>query len=186
MRVITQCLLSAALLFVSVVGCGREPRRPPLTADQPLAVPDGLNDGSASMDSCGRLRAHFAERQTAILRGAYRATVADVSAWRLGGRFPEAVPQFLAARPGNAVVHVCFVDMDIAKGPPLGPSNNRAVWLVDASSDETSFFMSGFHNTPGFRTSPWSRSLTTRGRLPGAISTPPSVHFRSPLRWAVR
>ncbi|HEX3623744.1 MAG TPA: hypothetical protein VHT97_15625 [Acidimicrobiales bacterium] len=90
--------------------------------------------------------------------------MADVSAWRLGGRFPDAVPQFLSARPGNALVYVCFLDMEIAEAPPpavgangeivVAPSHNRAVWLVDGSSGETWLLMSGFHDTPGWEDLP--------------------------------
>ncbi|HWI05360.1 MAG TPA: hypothetical protein VNT52_16265 [Acidimicrobiales bacterium] len=135
-----------------------------MITDQAVSVPDVLNDGSEAVDSCDRLRVRFAERQPAVLRGAYRSTVADVAAWRIGGRFPEAVPQFLAARPANAVVYVCFLDMDIAKAPPpavgangeivTAPSHNRAVFLVDASSAETAMMMSGFHDTPGWNDLP--------------------------------
>jgi hypothetical protein len=152
--------LWAALLLVSMVGCGNHPSQRAVNTDQAVPVPDVLNDGSEAVESCDRLRARFAERQHAVLRGAYRSTVADVTAWRLGGRFPEAVPQFLAARPTNAVVDVCFLDMDIAKAPPpaigangdiiTAPSHNRAVFLVDASSAENAMMMSGFHDTPGW------------------------------------
>lgn len=151
-------LLSAALVFVSIPGCGNQPR-PTLTEALVASTPEVLNDGSVSVDSCGRLRSHLAEQHPAILRGAYRSTVADVNAWRLGGRFPDAVPQFLSARQGGAVVYVCFLDMDIAKAPPpavgangeivTAPSHNRAVWLVDASSGETWLLMSGYHDRPG-------------------------------------
>lgn len=156
--------LWAALLLVSMVGCGNHPPQPAANTDQAVSVPDVLNNGSEAVDSCGRLRARFAERQPAVLRGAYRSTVADVAAWRIGGRFPEAVPQFLAARPTNAVVDVCFLDMDIAKAPPpaagvngeiiIAPSHNRAVFLVDASAAETAMMMSGFHDTPGWNDLP--------------------------------
>lgn len=141
-----------------------QPSRPTVTASQAASVPDVRNDGSGSVDSCDRLRAHFVEQQPALLRGAYRSAVADVNAWRLGGRFPEAVPQFLAARPGYALVYVCFFDMDIAKAPPpavgdrgeivTAPSHNRAVWLVDASSGETWMLTSGFHDTAGWKDLP--------------------------------
>lgn len=156
--------LCAALLFVSMMGCSNQPSQRASNADRAVSVPDVLNDGSEAVDSCDRLRARFAERQPAVLRGAYRSTVADVTAWRLGGRFPEAVPQFLAARPAIAVVYVCFLDMDIAKAPPpavgadgeivTAPSHNRAVFLVDASSAETAMMMSGFHDTPGWNDLP--------------------------------
>ncbi len=156
--------LWVGLLSFSIVGCGNHPSQRPVNADQTVAVPDVLNDGSAAVDSCDRLRAHFAERQPAVLRGAYRSTVAEVAAWRLGGRFPEAVPQFLAARPADSVVYVCFLDMDIAKAPPpdlrangvvvTAPSHNRAVFLVDASSAETAMMMSGFHDIPGWNDLP--------------------------------
>lgn len=153
-------LLTAVLAFVTGAACGERESRPALTAVQVAAVPDVLSDGAGSVDSCERLRTRFAERQPALLRGAFQSTVARVNAWRLGGRFPEAVPQFLAARPDNALLSVCFLDMDIAKAPPpafgahgemvAAPSHNRAVWLVDASSGDTWLLMSGFHDTPGF------------------------------------
>jgi hypothetical protein len=156
-------VLLAALAFVCVPGCDDNPRSI-VTASQPVPVPDVLNDGTESVESCGRLRAHFAEQHPAVLRGAYRSTVADLNAWRLGGRFPDAVPQFLAARPGEAVVYVCFLDMDIAKAPPpwigadgkvvTAPSHNRAVWLIEASTGETSLLMSGFHDMPGWKDLP--------------------------------
>ena len=156
--------LWAALLLVSIAGCGNHPSQRAVSTDQAVSVPDVLNNGSAAVDSCDRLRARFAERQPAVLRGAYRSTVADVAAWRIGGRFPEAVPQFLSARPTNAVVDVCFLDMDIAKAPPpavgangeivTAPSHNRAVFLVDVSSAETAMMMSGFHDTPGWNDLP--------------------------------
>src|ERR687894_1728274 len=87
--------LWAALLFISIVGCGDHPSQRAVNADQAVSVPHVLTNGSEAVDSCDRLRARFAERQPAALRGAYRSTVADVTAWRLGGRFPEALPQFL-------------------------------------------------------------------------------------------
>lgn len=156
--------LCAALLFVSIMGCGNQPSQRASNTDQAVPVTDVLSDGSEAVASCDRLRARFAERQLAVLRGAYRSTVADVTAWRLGGRFPEAVPQFLASRPANAGVYVCFLDMDIAKAPPpavgangeivTAPSHNRAVFLVDASSAETAMMMSGFHDTPGWNDLP--------------------------------
>src|SRR4051812_45771578 len=138
------CLLATAL---GVAGCSDKPPRPPVAASQAVAVPDVLTDGPDSMANCSGLRTHFAERQPALLRGAYRSTVAGVSAWELGGRFPAAVPQFLEARPPDTVLYVCFIDVDVAKG-------NRTVWLIDASSDATWLLMSGYHDTPGYKDLP--------------------------------
>lgn len=143
--------IMAALLLINTMGCGSGPERQVSAGGQPVALPDVVNDGPAAMNTCGQLRAEFARQQDGTaLRGAFRSTVGAVTAWRIGGRFPEAVPTFLQSRPKDAALFVCFLDMEIAHSPPAGgPSSNRAIWLIDASTGDKWPLIFGYHDTPG-------------------------------------
>jgi hypothetical protein len=113
----------------------------------PTAPP--VTDSQASVDACTAVAAHFIG-QVADLRGAFHSDVATVSGWRIGGRFPEAVPQFLQGRPADEAIYACFFDMEIAAPCHPGcPGYNRGIYLVDAAGT-SALLMAGQHDIPGF------------------------------------
>lgn len=142
-------LVVLMIALMALAGCGKEPSASIASGAQTGPSRAVKNDGAASVDACTRLNRQYSG-QGAVLSGAYRSVVAAVASSRFGGRFPEAVPQFLSARPGNRVIFVCSVDdMDLAT-PVKGdaPPHNRAIFLVDESG-ESALFMAGYHDTPG-------------------------------------
>jgi hypothetical protein len=107
-----------------------------------------ITDGQASVDACAEFAAHLTG-QVAVLRGAFHSDVATVSGWRIGGRFPEAVPQFLQGRPPSEPIYACFLDMDIAAPCHPGcPGYNRGIYLLD-SLGTGALLMAGQHDMPG-------------------------------------
>lgn len=108
-----------------------------------------VTDSQASVDACAEVATHFTG-QVAVLRGAFHSDVATISGWRIGGRFPEAVPQYLQGRLADEGIYACFLDMDIAAPCHAGcPGYNRGLYLVDASGTWT-LLIAGQHDIPGF------------------------------------
>lgn len=145
-------MLAAVLALMLTTACGGKAivENGQLVERTGPSIPPPITDAQGSVDACTELSDHFAG-QGAVLRGAFRSPVATVAAWRIGGGFPEAVPQFLQDRPATDLVYVCFLDMDIAApaGPaPGGPGYNRGLYLLD-SSGNSALLIAGQHDIPG-------------------------------------
>ncbi len=135
--------------LLALGACGKEPSAGIASAGQTESARAVKNDGPSSVDACARLADRY-RGNGAVLSGAYRSVVSAVASSRIGGRFPEAVPQFLSARLATRVIFVCYIDdMDLAT-PVKGdaPPHNRAVFLVDESG-EFALFVAGYHDNPG-------------------------------------
>jgi hypothetical protein len=108
-----------------------------------------VSDSLASVDACADVAAHFTG-QDAVLRVAFQSNVATVTGWRIAGRFPEPVPQFLEGRLADEAIYACFLDMDIAAPCHEGcPGYNRGLYLRDSSGRWT-LLVAGQHDMPGF------------------------------------
>jgi len=145
----SRATFAVSLLLLLATACGDKPIDEAVSVERTgSSIAPPLTDGQASVDACTEFASHFAG-QVAVLRGAFRSDVATVSGWKSGGRFPEAVPQFLQGRLANELIYACFFDMDIAAPcHPGSPGSNRGLYLLD-SSGAGALLTAGQHDMPG-------------------------------------